>query len=131
MKTIKKYTIILSAFQATDSYIKNLQATDTLQNYLENTLKLPVEGATGHYKGVEEISFIIHTDSARTVYRLKAHVCKEYNQECILVSSNKHALIELHDMYRPRRIGTHFVQGKGDGLNYTRITGSGKNWRVA
>jgi len=130
MYTNKKYTVILSASLEGASYSENLQNAGSLQKYLEYCLYLEIEQAVGHYRGTEELSFVIHTNQLHLVNHLCEYAIKYLKQECVLVSYNLNSIINLVYSEHSETIGARFVPNKGDGENYTRLQG-GNNWSVA
>lgn len=131
MLTHKRYTIILSAWQAAAPLSVNLENTDNFKRYVKYVLELDALEAVGHYKGGCEISFVIHSDDDADIEHLKNHVCNGYRQECVLIRNNLDKEVNLFfaDDSPALPIGTHFTPGKGDGANYTRLS-HGDYWSV-
>lgn len=135
MKTNKRFTVILSAEQASETPTANLLASESLALYLKYILELnsddKAESAIGYYKGEQETSYVIHTNSLPTVEHLVFYAHKYLKQECALVSNNADADINLFfaDNSPAFPLGRYFVPTKGDGENYTVL--NGQNWSVA
>ena len=109
--TDKKYTVMLSAFQANLSLEANLIASARLSDRLHNEYHVnPVE-CIGVYHGTSEVSFYIHTNSSHTTSEIKRLGLEVYNQECVLVSNNRKHDIQLHnDDATTTHIGHTFKQ---------------------
>lgn len=95
MKTNLKYTVIFSASQAACDTLTNLINTEKLAVFLEEEAHAPFLRSIGVYNGDAEPSFVVHTNSASKVAKIKAHVLYQYKQKCILVSHNRDHCISL------------------------------------
>lgn len=95
--TDKKYTVMLSAYQSTNTDLQNLIDTERLFSYIEHYMHVHAIRAVGVYHGGAEQSFIVHTNSSQVVSQLKLHALNEHEQECILVSNNRKHDIQLHN----------------------------------
>ncbi len=131
MYTTKRFTLILSAFEESNTLETNLNNTDSLKHIVELLTEEPAITATGCFEGETEQSFIIHTDSFKVLRDLAEYAISFFNQECVVISYNDIAEIDLFlgAGKAAQRIGSHFVPGKGNGLNYT--TFDRKSWSVA
>lgn len=130
--TDKKFTVILSAYQQDAPVVHNLLASDELAILLSLNGSFEVTRAVGCYEGKTEQSFIIHTNSSNTVNELK-RLAWDFEQDCILVSSNRTYKIHLHyPDSAPLHIGERFaINNKlaGNGLlSYTVLRG--EYWAV-
>ena len=95
--TDKKYTVMLSAYQAGNSELTNLLNTERMQDRLEHHYHVHAIRAVGVYNGGAEQSFIIHTNSSHTMSDIKRLGLEVYKQECVLVSNNRKHDIQLHN----------------------------------
>lgn len=125
--TDRKFTVMLSAYQAQCSELDNLVNTELLHHYIEHDLHCHPIRAVGVYHGDTEQSFVIHTNSSNVVSQLKRHVLDEYNQECVLVSNNRKHEVLLHNQdataqYIGERFTRHYSTPKGAN-SYTIING--------
>lgn len=111
LTTDKKFTIILSAYQTGNTIVQDLIATCKLRSYIEHELHAhPVRGI-GVYKGGQEQSFIVHTNSSSVVYALRRYAYDVDHQECVLISNNRKHEIKLHGWKGFNKlIGVRFVQ---------------------
>ncbi len=139
MITIKKYTVIISAWQDSETLEDNLIASDNLRCYIQHVLKLEPLQAIGFYKGKSELSFVVHTNRIEVAQGLIQHVSSVHFQECGLISFNALAAIELHYYskftLRVERVGTRFEEFGSVALieakkpdNYTILNGT--YWQV-
>lgn len=127
--TTLKYTVILSAYNHDAPTVNNLLASNQLAAALGN---LDRRAAVGCFEGKVEQCFIVYTNSANVVDNLK-RLAWEYNQDCVLVSSNRKNKIHLHyPDSAPLLIGERFaINNKlaGNGLlSYTIL--NGEYWAV-
>jgi len=95
--TDKKYTVMLSAYQATNTDLQNLIDTEALSYYIEHELYSHAIRAVGVYHGTATQSFVVHTNSSHVMSKLKRHGLEMFNQECVLVSNNRKHDIQLHN----------------------------------
>lgn len=95
--TDKKYTVILSAYQSTNSDLQNLLDTERLHDRLEHEYHVHAIRAVGVYHGGSEQSFVVHTNSSNTMSNIKRLALNAYHQECVLVSNNRKHDIQLHN----------------------------------
>lgn len=128
LKTDKKYTVILSAYQDISTPLQNMVDTDRLHYFIEHNCHLHAIRAVGVYKGGSEQSFVIHTNSSNSVSNIKRHVLIAYSQECVLISNNRKHDIKLHggdgnntDIGK-RFIHSHTAPKRTD--NYTVLNGT-------
>jgi len=120
MITTKKYTVIVSAWQTSETLENNLIASDEIQCYLKNIIKVGPAQAIGFYDGISELSFIVHTDHLHIVQAIAHHASRIYNQKCILVRHGPHntiALWYLGARIKVEIIGNRFEQF-GTGAQY-------------
>ena len=96
LTTDRKFTVILSAYQANNTIIEDLIATCKLRAHIEHTLHAHHIRGIGVYKGGAEQSFVVHTNSSSIVYSLRRYAFDECKQECILVCNNRKHEIKLH-----------------------------------
>ena len=97
LKTDRKYTVMLSAYQPNSTELDNLVRTELAAHYIEHDIHCHAIRAVGVYKGGAEVSFIIHTNSSHTVTQLKRFGLHHLQQECVLVSNNRKHDIQLHN----------------------------------
>ena len=94
--TDRKYTVILSAYLASNTPLQNLLFTSRLKDMLQLSYHVnPIE-AVGVYKGEGEQSFVIHTNSAHKMGDIKRLGLEMYGQDSVLVSNNRKHDIQLH-----------------------------------
>jgi len=95
--TDKKYTVMLSAYQDSNTDLQNLIDSEALAFYIEHELHAHAIRAIGVYHGKAELSFVVHTNSSHIMSKLKRHGLEVFNQECVLVSNNRKHDIQLHN----------------------------------
>ena len=127
LTTDRKYTIILSAYQATNSDLQNLIDTERMFDALENRYYVHAIRAIGVYNGSSEQSFVVHTSSSNIVAELRRMALNAYNQVCILVRHNRKHEIKLHNSncintYIGKNFIFHAKQPK-NANNYTILNG--------
>ena len=105
--TDKKYTLILSAYRDDNSNLYNLILTERMFHFLEHECHVHAIRAIGCYRSTVEQSFVVHTNSANVMAQIRRYAFDECNQECILVSHNRHHDIKLHN-----QDGTNSLIGK-------------------
>lgn len=139
MITNKKYTVIVSAWQTSETLENNLIASDELKCYLQHVLKLEPLQAIGFYEKKSEVSFVVHTNQIHTVQHIGGHIYQHYSQICMLVNFNALAAVELHYLsattLRVERIGTHFETFGGTHQNHVEKPDNytilnGQYWQV-
>ncbi len=125
--TDKKYTVILSAYQAANSELDNLRDSQILHRFIEVYCHCHAINAVGVYNGSAELSFVIHTNSSNTVHQLKRSAFEVNNQECVLISNNRKHDIQLHFADAvTSHIGTKFVhndKAPKQATSYTILNG--------
>ncbi len=125
--TDKKFTVMLSAYQASNSDIQNLIDTELMHNFIEHDIHVHAIRGVGVYHGGAEQSFIIHTNSSQVVTQLKRLGLEVHNQECVLVSNNRKHEIKLHNSdanntWIGERFTRHYSAPKGAN-SYTILNG--------
>lgn len=95
--TDRKYTVMLSAYQAGSSDLDNLVRSERLACYIEHDVHCHAIRAVGVYHGGAELSFIVHTNSNQVMCQLKRLGLHHLKQECVLVSNNRKHDIQLHN----------------------------------
>jgi len=95
--TDKKYTVMLSAYQSTNTHLQNLMDSEMLAYYIEHDWHCHAIRAVGVYNGAAEQSFVVHTNSSNVMGELKRFALGLMNQECVLVSNNRKHDIQLHN----------------------------------
>lgn len=125
--TDRKFTVMLSAYQDSNSELVNLIHTELMHHYIEHDLHVHAIRAVGVYHGGTEQSFVVHTNSSNVVTQLKRYALHEYNQECVLVSNNRKHVIALHNsdattQYIGERFTRHYSTPKGAN-SYTILNG--------
>ena len=135
MITNKKYTVIVSAWQGTETLENNLVESDNLRCYIQHVLKLKPLQAVGCYNGKSELSFVVHTNRIEVAQGLINHVNTVHFQECGLLSDNAAAKIELIAINGRTSIGARFAYFSSTALlqakkpdNYTILNGT--YWQV-
>jgi len=127
LATDKKWTIILSAHQATNSQLQNMLDTERMFDSLEHRYHVHAIRAIGMYKNSLEYSFVIHTNSANQMAEIRRMALYAYHQECILVRNNRKHEIKLHNSDCTNTlIGTHFNLSNSETknvFNYTILNG--------
>lgn len=126
LDTDKKYTLILSAYQATNTDLQNMLDTERMYDALTHRYHVHAIRAIGVYNGDQEQSFVIHTNSANTMAEVRRLALNAYNQECILVRHNRKHEIKLHNFNCDNTlIGTRFElsDSKHAGQNFTVLNG--------
>ena len=110
LNTDKKFTIILSAYQDSNTVVQNLIDTCKLRAYIEHELHAHHIRAIGVYKGGQEQSFVVHTNSNKVVYACRKQAYDVHNQECVLIRNNRKHEIKLHGSDANNTlIGEHFM----------------------
>ncbi len=129
MNTIKKFTVILSAYDDSQPTVHNLIASEQLADELtaHNFTGISYQRAVGCFDGQAEQCFIVSTNSSNLVNELK-RIAWTYDQQCVLVSNNQAKRIQLHyPDSAPLMIGDRFaINNKlaGNGLlSYTVVRG--------
>ena len=97
LKTDKKFTVMLSAYQATNTDLQNLIASALMKDIITNSMHCHAITAIGVYNGRAEVSYVVHTNSSQIMTRLKRYALDECEQECVLVSNNRKHDIQLHN----------------------------------
>ncbi len=87
--TDKKYTVILSAYLASNTALTNLLFTERMKDRLLHEYHVNPLRAVGVYKGDSEHSFVVHTNSSHTVGDIKRLALECYGQDSVLVSNNR------------------------------------------
>jgi len=135
MITIKKYTVIISAWQKSETLENNLIESDNLRCYIQHVLKLEPLQAIGFYNGKSELSFVVHTNRIEVAQGIINHVNTVHFQECGLLSDNAAAKIELIAIHGRTSIGKRFEEFGSVALieakkpdNYTILNGT--YWQV-
>ena len=124
----KKYTVILSAYQTSNTQLQNLIDTELLRHQLESELHVHPIRATGVYKGEGEQSFVVHTNSHNQAYEVRAIGLHTFKQESVLISNNRRHEVKLHNAGGFNTvIGERFISA-GHALkghdNYTVLNGT-------
>lgn len=111
LRTNKKLTVILSAYQASNTPLQNLIDSEALYAFIEHEVHSHAIRAVGIYKGGHEQSFVIHTNSSSKMVLCRRYSFDVCHQECILVRNNRKHEIKLHgsDGFNTL-IGEHFSQ---------------------
>lgn len=119
----KKYTVILSAYQADNTPLENLIATELMRHQLENEVHVHAIRGIGVYHGASEQTFVIHTNSHNQAYEVRTLGLHQHNQECVLMSNNRKHVIKLHntDGYNTV-IGERFMQTNKPPQGYNSYT---------
>lgn len=134
MNTLKKFTVILSAYDMAFNNQYNLIATEKLADELSaiGFTGIAYQRAVGCFQGQVEQCFIISTNSSNLVNELK-RLAWSYNQQCVLVSNNQAKRIQLHyPDGTPLMVGERFAinnkLANNTLLSYTVIRG--EYWAV-
>lgn len=113
LKTDKKYTIIVSAYQANNTLLQNMVATMRLHKFIEVYCHCHAIPAVGVYHGDAEQSFVVHTNSSNTMAQIRRAAFEVDNQECILISNNRKQDIQLHYPLVTKHVGHYFRMSEG------------------
>lgn len=133
LNTDRKFTVMLSAYQSSNSELENLIDTEKLHHFIEHHCHVHAIRIVGVYHGGAEQSFVVHTNSTNTLHQLKIHALEVHNQECVLISNNRKREIKLHDSDGVNvLIGTHFAQHHSapKGANSYSILNGRDYWTV-
>ncbi len=111
LRTGKKFTLIVSAYQASNTPLQNLIDTEALYSFIEHEVHAHAIRAVGIYKGGHEQSFVVHTNSSSKIVLCRRQAYDVHKQECVLVRNNRRHDIKLHhaDGFNTL-IGEHFKQ---------------------
>jgi len=125
MNTDKKFTIILSAYQAGGSLEASMLNTELLAQQLDTLAEY--SRAVGVYMGEPEQSFVVTTNSSSKLAQIKRLAFDEYKQECVLVRQNHKREISIVYPDKSEMIGKHFnlslTQPK-QSYSYTVVAGT-------
>ena len=128
LATDKKWTIILSAYQPTNTPLQNMLDTERMFDSLEHRYHVHAIRAIGMYKNSLEYSFVVHTNSTNQMAEIRRLALNAYHQECVLVRHNRKHEIKLHHFNGENTlIGKNFHQSSGElknVYNYTILNGT-------
>ena len=97
LTTSKKLTVIVSAYQKSNTPLQNLIDSEALYAYIEHKVHAHAIRAVGIYKGGYEQSFVVHTNSSSKMVLCRRYAYDVSHQECILVRNNRKHEIKLHN----------------------------------
>lgn len=97
LTTDRKYTVIVSAYQASNTVQENMIASERLFDRLEHHHH--VHAIRGIYSDPSKVHqvFIIHTNSNHDMCEIKRLALNAYHQTSVLISNNRKHDIQLHD----------------------------------
>lgn len=130
--TNRKYTVIVSAFQESNTAEDNYIATEQLYHFIENAhCHLHAIRAIGAYKGGSELSFVVHTDDMANVAEIRRNAFLVNNQEAILVRHNYKHEVKLHCNDGVNlMIGSHFIKCKRKPVDMSYTVLNGKDYYI-
>lgn len=97
LRTGKKFTLIVSAYQKCNTPLQNLIDSEALYAFIEHEVHAHAIRAVGIYKGGYEQSFVIHTNSSSKIVEIRRYAYDVSHQECVLVRNNRRHDIKLHN----------------------------------
>ncbi len=98
LTTDKKYTVMVSAYRASNNALENMIDTERLYDRLEHHYHVhAIRAISVNPSSVRQV-FIIHTNSSHDMAEIKRLALNAYHQTSVLVSNNRKHDIQLHDI---------------------------------
>ena len=129
MKTDKKYTLVVSAYQHGNTPLQNMLDTQVLHYFLAHDCHVHAIPAVNVRDGEPVQAFVVHTNSSNTMVQIRRHAFDVNNQPCVLMRNNRKHDVQLHHIDTCRHIGHDFCKTT-PAHNYTTLNGK-DFWSIA
>ena len=96
LDTDRKYTVIVSAYRASNNALENMIDTERLFDRLEHHYHVhAIRAISVDPSSVKQV-FIVHTNSGHDMSEIKRLVLNAYHQKLVLVRNNRKHDIQFH-----------------------------------
>ena len=124
MKTDKKYTMVVSAYQAGNTLLENMVATQALHHFLERTCHVHAVHVISVHRDIPAQAFLVHTNSSNIMGQIRRAAFERDSQECLLIRNNRKHDIQLHYLDTCKHIGKDFSRAERAAHSYIILNGT-------